>query len=61
MENTDIYTPTISRIAALVVVDILCSAVGLRRDAEHGHRFENMKQLLRNQRLNGPRKATGDA
>ena len=61
LDNTDIYTPTISRIAALVVVDILCSAVGLRRDAEHGHRFENMKQLLRNQRLNGPRKATGDA
>jgi RpiR family carbohydrate utilization transcriptional regulator len=54
LDNTDIYTPTISRIAALVVVDILCSAVGLRRDAEHGQRFENMKQLLRNQRVNGP-------
>lgn len=56
LDNTDIYTPTISRIAALVVVDILSSAVGLRRDAEHGQRFENMKQLLRNQRVNGPRK-----
>ena len=56
LDNTDIYTPTISRIAALVVVDILCSAVGLRRDAEHGQRFENMKQLLRNQRINGPAK-----
>jgi RpiR family carbohydrate utilization transcriptional regulator len=55
LDNTDIYTPTISRIAALVVVDILSSAVGLRRDAEHGQRFENMKQLLRNQRLYGPR------
>lgn len=54
LDNTDIYTPTISRIAALVVVDILSSAVGLRRDAEHGQRFENMKQLLRNQRKNGP-------
>lgn len=54
LDNTDIYTPTISRIAALVVVDILSSAVGLRRDAEHGQRFENMKQLLRNQRVNGP-------
>ncbi|MBX9457641.1 MAG: MurR/RpiR family transcriptional regulator [Rhizobium sp.] len=56
LDNTDIYTPTISRIAALVVVDILSSAVGLRRDAEHGQRFENMKQLLRNQRVNGPKK-----
>ncbi|OJF97674.1 SIS domain-containing protein [Pararhizobium antarcticum] len=56
LDNTDIYTPTISRIAALVVVDILCSAVGLRRDAEHGQRFENMKQLLRNQRLDGPKR-----
>ena len=55
LDNTDIYTPTISRIAALVVVDILCSAVGLRRDAEHGQRFENMKQLLRSQRVNEPR------
>ena len=54
LDNTDIYTPTISRIAALVIVDILSSAVGLRRDAEHSHRFENMKQLLRNQRKFGP-------
>lgn len=57
LDNTDIYTPTISRIAALVVVDILSSAVGLRRDAEHGRRFENMKQLLRRQRRRPP----GDA
>jgi len=56
LDNTDIYTPTISRIAALVVVDILCSAVGLRRDDEHGQRFENMKQLLRNQRIDGPKR-----
>lgn len=54
LDNTDIYTPTISRIAALVVVDILSAAVGLRREAEHGKRFEDMKQLLRNQRRFGP-------
>jgi RpiR family carbohydrate utilization transcriptional regulator len=54
LDNTDIYTPTISRIAALVVVDILSAAVGLRRDAEHGRRFEGMKQVLRNQRQFGP-------
>lgn len=54
LDNTDIYTPTISRIAALVVVDILSAAVGLRRDREHSKRFESMKQLLRNQRQFGP-------
>lgn len=53
LDNTDIYTPTISRIAALVVVDILSAAVGLRRDAEHTKRFVDMKELLRDQRLTG--------
>lgn len=46
LENTNIYTPAISRIAALVVIDILSAAVGLRRDAEHGEKFANMKRLL---------------
>lgn len=31
LENTNIYTPTISRIAALTVVDILSTSVALRR------------------------------
>ena len=50
LDNTDIYTPTISRIAALVVVDILSSAVGLRHNDEHTKRFGAMKEQLRNQR-----------
>jgi DNA-binding MurR/RpiR family transcriptional regulator len=50
LENTNIYTPAISRIAALVVIDILSAAVGLRRDAEHGEKFANMKRLLLGQR-----------
>jgi RpiR family carbohydrate utilization transcriptional regulator len=50
LENTNIYTPALSRIAALVVIDILSSAVGLRRDAEHGEKFANMKRLLSGQR-----------
>jgi RpiR family carbohydrate utilization transcriptional regulator len=54
LDNTDIYTPTISRIAALVVVDILSAAVGLRHDGEQGERFARMKQLLREQRKSGP-------
>jgi RpiR family carbohydrate utilization transcriptional regulator len=53
LDNTDIYTPTTSRIAALVVVDILSAAVGLRHNGEHGARFERMKQLLREQRKSG--------
>lgn len=50
LENTNIYTPALSRIAALVVIDILSAAVGLRRDAEHGEKFANMKRLLSGQR-----------
>ena len=50
LENTNIYTPAISRIAALVVIDILSAAVGLRRDAEHGEKFANMTRLLLGQR-----------
>ena len=50
LENTNIYTPAISRIAALVVIDILSATVGLRRDAEHGEKFANMKRLLLGQR-----------
>lgn len=46
LENTNIYTPAISLIAALIVIDILSAAIGLRRDAEHGERFANMKRLL---------------
>ena len=50
LENTNIYTPTISRIAALVVIDVLSAAVGLSRDAEHGQKFAEIKRLLGGQR-----------
>ena len=56
LDNTDIYTPTISRIATLVVVDILSTAVGLRASDEHRDRFESMKLLLRDHRHSGPKK-----
>jgi RpiR family carbohydrate utilization transcriptional regulator len=46
LENTNIYTPTISRIAALAVVDILSTAVALRRGADYVERFGNMKKHL---------------
>lgn len=46
LDNTNIYTPTISRIAALVVIDILSTAVALRRSDEHFERFRAMKRHL---------------
>jgi RpiR family transcriptional regulator, carbohydrate utilization regulator len=46
LDNTNIYTPTISRIAALVVIDVLSTAVALRRDEAHIRRFQRMKRRL---------------
>ena len=46
LENTDIYTPTISRIAGLVLIDILATAVALRRDAAHDAKLSEMKKGL---------------
>jgi RpiR family carbohydrate utilization transcriptional regulator len=46
LENTDIYTPTISRIAGLVVIDILATGVALRRDAAHDAKLSRMKRRL---------------
>ncbi|MFK0693020.1 SIS domain-containing protein [Mesorhizobium sp. IMUNJ 23033] len=50
LDNTNIYTPTISRIAALTVVDILSTAVAMRRDPSHRERIASMKKLLRETR-----------
>ena len=46
LENTDIYTPTVSRLSAMVVIDILSTAVSLARDDPHRQRFAEMKSLL---------------
>ncbi|WP_429809830.1 SIS domain-containing protein [Ensifer sp. B1-9] len=46
LENTNMYTPTISRIAALVVVDILSTSVAMRRSPEEQARFQQMKRQL---------------
>jgi RpiR family carbohydrate utilization transcriptional regulator len=53
LDNTNIFTPTISRIAALVVVDILSTAVALRRGPEHQERFRRMKRRLNDLRFGG--------
>ena len=53
LDNTDTYTPTISRLAALVTIDILSTAIALRRDADHGRPFKQMKQHLTRFRAHG--------
>jgi RpiR family transcriptional regulator, carbohydrate utilization regulator len=52
LDNTNIYTPTISRIAALVLIDVLSTAVALRQDELHMEKFKRMKQRLNNLRYN---------
>ena len=51
LDNTNIYTPTISRIAALVVIDVLSTAVAMRRKDDHVKRFQMMKSRLNALRL----------
>jgi len=46
LDNTNVYTPTTSRIAALVLVDILSTAVALRRESSHLDRLSDMKRRL---------------
>ena len=46
LDNTDLYTPTTSRVAALVVADILSTLVGRRMGDEHGLRLIRMKRTL---------------
>ncbi|MDJ1006266.1 MAG: MurR/RpiR family transcriptional regulator [Paracoccaceae bacterium] len=53
LENTDLYTPTISRLSALVVVDILSTAVSLARGEDHHARVAAMKDGLARYRTGG--------
>lgn len=46
IEDTDLFTPTVSRLAGLVVIDILATMVTLRRGEEHLHRLSEMKREL---------------
>lgn len=54
LENTNMYTPTISRIAALVVVDILSTSVAMRRPADDQARIHQMKRQLSDMRKMQP-------
>jgi DNA-binding MurR/RpiR family transcriptional regulator len=45
-ENTDLYTPTISRIAGLVVIDLLAVGVAIRHDGAYMKKLQKMKRGL---------------
>jgi RpiR family carbohydrate utilization transcriptional regulator len=53
LENTDLYTPTISRVAALVVIDIISTYVALRSTPEHRTKIAEMKRVLSEYRSSG--------
>jgi len=46
LENTDLHTPTVSRLSHLVVIDILSTAVSLKHDEAHHERITRMKSRL---------------
>ncbi|GGJ03816.1 transcriptional regulator HexR [Halopseudomonas pertucinogena] len=50
-EDTDIYTPLSSRIAHLVVIDVLAMGMAMRRGPELVHHLKNVKRSLRGLRL----------
>ena len=53
-EDTDVLTPTVSRLASLVIIDILATAVSLRRGSLHARRLAAMKEQLADFRRNDP-------
>lgn len=53
LENTNVYTPTISRIAALVIIDILSTGVSILRGDAHQLEVSAMKRRLAEARRTG--------
>jgi DNA-binding MurR/RpiR family transcriptional regulator len=57
LENTNLFTPTISRIAQLAVIDVLATGVLLRRPSDEVDRVRRMKKgvaAMRTGRLDHP-------
>jgi RpiR family carbohydrate utilization transcriptional regulator len=46
LENTEVFTPTVSRLSAMIVIDILSTAVSLGRSGIEQSRIADMKRLL---------------
>lgn len=55
LENTDLYTPTVSRLSHLVLIDILSTAVSLRKGEGHHQRIAQMKARLARMRASTER------
>lgn len=53
LENTNVFTPTVSRLSAMIVVDILSTAVSLARSSADQDRIAAMKRLLASVRSGG--------
>ncbi|WIB25729.1 SIS domain-containing protein [Curtobacterium sp. MCSS17_015] len=53
IEDTDTFTPTASRIAGLVLIDLLATAVALRRGEQHLEQLSLMKEGLARFRRTG--------
>lgn len=52
-EDTDTYTPTVSRLAGLVVIDILATSVATHRGGDHLAQIREMKEGLTSFRTGG--------
>lgn len=52
-ENTDVYMPTMSRIAHLLVIDVLAVGVALRGGDDTAQRLHKMKFVLQDRRTPG--------
>lgn len=53
LEDTNIFTPTTSRLAALVMIDILSTSVSMQRGGAHLQDIQDMKKRLAEQRTSG--------
>lgn len=54
LDNTDAFTPTTSRVAALVIIDVLSISIALRRRDTQFDRIREMKHTLSNFRQGLP-------
>lgn len=61
LENTNVFTPTVSRLSAMIVIDILSTAVSLGRPSAEQERIMEMKRLLSAVRRGKPQEETDDA
>ena len=51
-EDTDLHTPTVSRLAGLVLIDVLATSVAMALGADHLHNLSTMKEALAQFRSN---------